>query len=87
MASVVKIGAFNKAIIHKKELPGYMQVRDPHNYEDPTLYLTGDMVQQSIALGPEILKASIYNISYCYYSIEDYPKALKYARFWHYAKR
>ncbi|MDC1199844.1 tetratricopeptide repeat protein, partial [Flavobacteriaceae bacterium] len=23
--------------------------------------------------------ASIYNISYCYYSIEDYPKALKYA--------
>jgi hypothetical protein len=32
-------------------------LRDPHNYEDPTLYLTGDMVQQSIALGPEILKA------------------------------
>ena len=32
-------------------------VRDPHNYEDPTLYLTGDMVQQSVALGPEILKA------------------------------
>ena len=32
-------------------------IRDPHNYEDPTLYLTGDMVQQSVALGPEILKA------------------------------
>ena len=31
--------------------------RDPHNHEDPTLYLTGDIVQQSIALGPEILKA------------------------------
>ena len=31
--------------------------RDPHNHEDPTLYLTGDIVQQSVALGPEILKA------------------------------
>ena len=31
--------------------------RDPHNYEDPTLYLTGDIIQQSVSLGPEILKA------------------------------
>ena len=31
--------------------------RDPYNFEDPTLYLTGDIVQQSVALGPEILKA------------------------------
>ena len=31
--------------------------RDPHNHEDPTLYLTGDIIQQSVALGPEILKA------------------------------
>ena len=31
--------------------------RDPHNHEDPTLYLTGDIVQQSVSLGPEILKA------------------------------
>ena len=31
--------------------------RDPHNHEDPTLYLTGDIIQQSVSLGPEILKA------------------------------
>ncbi len=31
--------------------------RDPHNHEDQTLYLTGDIVQQSVSLGPEILKA------------------------------
>ena len=31
--------------------------RDPHNHEDPTLYLTGDIVQQSVSLGPEILMA------------------------------
>ena len=31
--------------------------RDPHNHEDPTLYLTGDIIQQSVSLAPEILKA------------------------------
>ncbi len=31
--------------------------RDPHNHEDPTLYITGDIIQQSVSLGPEILKA------------------------------
>ncbi|MGK0385497.1 MAG: hypothetical protein ACI849_000099 [Patiriisocius sp.] len=32
-------------------------IRDPHDHEDPSLYVTGDMVQQSISLAPEILKA------------------------------
>ena len=32
-------------------------LREPHNHEDPSLYVTGDMIQQSIALAPEILKA------------------------------
>mgnify|MGYP001374961938 CR=1 FL=1 len=31
--------------------------KDSHNYEDPSLYVTGDMVQQSISLAPEILMA------------------------------
>lgn len=32
-------------------------LKDTHNFEDPSLYVSGDMVQQSISLAPEILKA------------------------------
>jgi hypothetical protein len=61
---------FPQSALHKKameiftlsrNLSGYfvydMAPLRPNGTEDPNIYFTGDMVQQSVSLAPEILKA------------------------------
>ena len=61
---------FPQSALHKKAMEIFKLARNLSNYfvhdlahlqpngsEDPNIYFTGDMVQQSVSLAPEILKA------------------------------
>lgn len=40
-----------------KYLAHDLATSNPKGYEDPSIYFTGDIIQQSVSLAPEILKA------------------------------